>query len=78
MNYTPIVENARMNYTCVRGVVLRDHQQIMVVDGHVCKLTKKKKSCDFFICKNSLFGKCETGRGGPAVDLLNPIWKHCK
>ena len=40
--------------------MLRDHQQIMFVDGHVCKLTKQK-TCDFFICKNSLFWKCETG-----------------
>ena len=29
------------------GVVLCDHQQIMFVDGHVCKFMKKK-SCDFF------------------------------
>ena len=48
MNYAPIVENAHMNYTCIHSwlrwvlcYVTSDHQQIMFVDGHVCKLTKK-------------------------------------
>ena len=43
------------------GVVLCDHQQIMFVNSHVCKLTKKKDDVIFSICKNSLFGKCEMG-----------------
>ena len=42
------------------GVVLHDHQQIMFVDGHVCKLMKKNHVI-FSICKNSLFGTCEMG-----------------
>ena len=48
--------------------VTGDHQQIMFVDGHVCKLTKKIKSCDFFICKNSRFRKCETGERWASFD----------
>ena len=61
------------------GVVLRDHQQTLFVDGHVCKLTTKINHMIFSICKNSLFGTSETGRGRassvPVSEFLFPLLK---
>ena len=43
------------------GVVLRDHQQIMFVDGHVCKLTKKKNHVMFSFVRIPFLGNVRRG-----------------
>ena len=63
MNYAPIVENTRMNYTCIHSwsrwvlcYMTGDHQQIMFVDGHVYKLTKKNNHVIFSFVRIPFLG----------------------